>query len=66
MIQSRAREHRVRASDRTGLGGAGWLGGWIGKARGFGFAVAGRARKWMRWLDWVEMDPEVGDAVGGD
>ena len=26
----------------------------------------GRARKWRRWLDWVEMDPEVGDAGGGD
>ena len=37
-IQSRAREQRVRARDRTGLGGAGWLGGWIGKAGGFGFA----------------------------
>ena len=43
--------------------------GKIGRIDGLdrsGGEEVGRARKWRRWWDWVEMDPEVGDAGGRD
>ena len=59
------------ARRREQMGGA-QAGGWMGKIdRNDGLDRAGgeevgRARKWRRWFDWVEMDPEVGEAGGGD